>query len=495
VAVATGLALAVGVVFRFISTSPLWLDEALNVNIASLPLDDIGGALRHDGHPPLFYWLLHGWMDVVGDGNVAARSLSGALSVAALPLMWMVGDRVGGPRVARWSLVLLALSPFAVRYATEARMYSLVMLLVLALALLLDRVLQRPRPASVLGLALVTTALLWSHYWSFYLLAVVGGLLLLRWWRDPAARAPTGWAIAGLAGGGVLLAPWVPALLDQMAHTGTPWAPPVRPTVVAQVTLADLGGGGFAEALLAGAVLAVLVVGAFAHSDRLPDEPGPLRPLDERVLAVVAGGTLLLGSAIAFVTSGAYASRYASVVAPLVLVVAAVGITRLRPTWVQVGVVAVGGILVVAAIGNNAGDQRTQADDIAAELAARAGPDDVVVICPDQLGPSLEREVARRRVPVDLVPYPAEGDPRFVDWRDYEERNDAVDPDQWVADLLARVGGRPLWLVWNGGYRTFTGDCEALAVLFEADRGVRSEEHFGDAFESANLSEFGARVG
>ena len=494
-AVATGLVLAVGVLFRFISTSPLWLDEALNVNIAALPLGDIGGALRHDGHPPLFYWLLHGWMSVVGEGDVAVRSLSGVFSVAALPLMWMVGDRVGGPRVARWSLVLLALSPFAVRYATEARMYSLVMLLVLAFTLLVDRVLQRPGPASVAGLALVTTGLLWSHYWSVYLLAVVGGLLLVRWWRDPAARPSTGWAIAGLAGGGALLAPWVPALLDQLAHTGTPWAPPVRPTVVAQVTLADLGGGGFAEALLAGAVLAVLVVAAFAHSDRLPVEPGPLRPLDVRVLAGVAGGTLLLGSGIAFVTSGAYASRYASVVAPLVLVVAAVGITRLRPSWVQMSVVTVGAILVVAAIANNAGDQRTQADDIAAELAAAAGTDDVVVICPDQLGPSLQRALAKEHVAPELVAYPAEGDPRFVDWRDYEERNDAVDPDEWVADLLARIGDRPLWLVWNGGYRTFIGDCEALAVLFEAARGVVAEEHFGDAFESANLSRFGGRVG
>jgi mannosyltransferase len=491
VAVAIGLALAVGTVFRFISTSPLWLDEALNVNIAALPLDDIGGALRHDGHPPLFYWLLHGWMQVVGEGDVAVRSLSGLLSVASLPLMWMVGDRVGGPRVARWSLVLLALSPFAIRYGTEARMYSLVMLLVLAFALLVDAVLRRPRPLAVVGLALVTGALLWTHYWSIYLLAVVGGLLVFRWWRDPGRRSTTRWAIAGLAGGGALLVPWVPALLDQLAHTGTPWAPPVRPTVVAQVTLADLGGGGFAEALLAGAVLSVLVVAAFAHSDRVPADSGPIRPLDVRVLAGVAGGTLLLGSGVAFVTSGAYASRYASVVAPFVLVVAAVGITRLRPTWVQVSVVAVGGVLVLAAIGNNAGDQRTQAEEVAAKLAAHSGAGDVVIACPDQLGPALERAISRRHLDVRLVPYPGKGDPRFVDWRDYEERNDAVDPDEWVADLLEEVGpDTRIWLAWFSGYRTFEGDCEALAVLLEANRGVASEESFTGAFENHNLSEF-----
>ncbi|HJR25178.1 MAG TPA: hypothetical protein VJ804_06870, partial [Acidimicrobiales bacterium] len=213
--------------------------------------------------------------------------------------------------------------------------------------------------------------------------------------------------------------------------------------------------------------------------------------LDVRVLAGVAGGTLLLGSGVAFVTGGAYASRYASAVAPFVLVVAAVGITRLRPTWVQVSVVAIGGALVVAAIGNNAGDQRTQADDVAAELDARAGRGDVVVVCPDQLGPAIERVVSEREVDVRLVPYPAMDDPRFVDWRDYEERNDAVDPDEWVADLLADVGDDTrVWLAWFSDYRTFVGDCEALAVLFEANRGVASEESFTGAFENHNLSEF-----
>src|SRR5688500_3101197 len=56
--------LALGAIaLRFRTDSPLWLDEALTVHIADLPLGDIGPALRHDGHPPLYYWLLHVWID------------------------------------------------------------------------------------------------------------------------------------------------------------------------------------------------------------------------------------------------------------------------------------------------------------------------------------------------------------------------------------------------------------------------------------------------
>ena len=61
-ALVTGITLAIvaGVVFRFWTTSHLWLDEAISVNIARLPLGDLPSALRADGHPPLYYGLLHG---------------------------------------------------------------------------------------------------------------------------------------------------------------------------------------------------------------------------------------------------------------------------------------------------------------------------------------------------------------------------------------------------------------------------------------------------
>jgi mannosyltransferase len=486
--VGTTVAVLAGIVLRFVTTSPLWLDEAQTVRIASLPIGRIDHTLRlHDGHPPLYYWLLHGWMDVVGHGNEAARSLSGVFSVAALPLAWKLGDRVGGPRLARWTLILTALFPFAVRYATEARMYSLVMLLVLALTLALDSLLERPRSPLAVLVALLVGALLWTHYWSLYLLAVVGGLLLVRWWRDKDARPATTWAIASVVVGGVLWLPWLPALLSQAAHTGTPWALPSRPTVVAQMTLADFGGGGYAEALLLGTLLAILAVAAFSHSDRNPSASGPWRHLDERVLAIVSVATLLVGAGVAYVTDGAYASRYASVVAPLFLVVVAVGITRLRPTWVQLGLLAAGAVLVAAALGKNVVDQRTRADDVVHTILARATPHDVVVTCPDQLGPDLTRVLDQHHSRITVLAYPRGDDGRLVDWRDYEERNDHADPAAFARRVLAKADGAPIWVVWAASYRTLVGQCEALVVHLDQARGEQPSAPFTGAFESSNL--------
>src|SRR4051812_18354409 len=89
----TVLAALVGVVLRLHSSSPVWLDEAISVNISGLPVPDLFAALRRDGSPPAYYLLLHAWIGVFGQSDLAARSLSSVLSLAALPVAYLVGAR------------------------------------------------------------------------------------------------------------------------------------------------------------------------------------------------------------------------------------------------------------------------------------------------------------------------------------------------------------------------------------------------------------------
>ena len=169
VTAAVAVVVTAGVVARFLPRGSQWLDEALSANISQLPIGDIPSALRRDGHPPLYYVLLHAWGNVVGWTPWALRALSGIFGVAALPLAWWAGARVGGRpngdgwidplrarRTATASLVLLAALPFAIRYSSETRMYSLIMLLVLCGFLLLDHHRERPRWSTAIGVAVVS---------------------------------------------------------------------------------------------------------------------------------------------------------------------------------------------------------------------------------------------------------------------------------------------------------------------------------------------------
>jgi hypothetical protein len=490
------VAVVAGAVLRFVTTSPLWLDEALSVNIAELPLDQIPDALRRDGHPPLYYVLLHGWLELVGSGDFAVRALSGTASVLALPLAYLAGRRRGG-RLTGWlALTMLAASPYAIRYGSETRMYSLVILLVFVGYLLLDDLVRLRRGGwwRWTGVALVTAALLYSHYWAVWLVAAVGLLLAWEAWKGPPSlRRPLLGAIVALVAGGVLFLPWLPIMLEQAAHTGTPWATAARPTVAVVDTVGDLAGGGIRDADFFGTLLLfVMVLAVFGWGiDRwrvgidLRSRPG------FRVEGLVIALTLGLGLTAAFVASSAFATRYAAVFFPFTVLLVAGGLTRFLDRWVRFGATMV--VLAGLAVGTVfvTTDQRSQAGDNADAITAVAEPGDTVVFCPDQQGPSGGRELEGEDL--QLLAYPTLDSPERVDWYDYEERNESADPAAIAAEIDARAGPGRVFVVWNGEYRTFEDQCEELVETLGVLRpGGRVLVDFGggEYFEPSTLVVF-----
>jgi uncharacterized membrane protein len=459
---------AAGVVVRFVARSPLWLDEALTVNIARLPLGSIGAALRHDGHPPLFYWMLHLWMLVFGSGDSAVRALPGVLAVVALPIAWLAGQRLAGQAGATAALVLTATSPFVIRYATEARMYTLVMLLVFIGVLAVPAAVAKPTRPRLAAVAVITAALLYSNYWDMYIVVLVAAALLWHA-RAEGARRNSLAVVAAVAVGALAFVPWLPSLLSQAANTGTPWATAARPTVVVTWTVRDLGGlvddGG-----ALGVVLVVLVVlGAFgaAVDDRHIDLD--VRGRDPiRWVAALAIGTLALGTMVALVSRTAYQSRYASVVVPLVLLAAAAGITRIAASLLRATTLAAAVVLALPGMVAAASQDRTQGGQVVDQLNVHASPGDVVLYCPDQLGPAFSRHL---RAHVRTMTYPTGAAALFVDWRNYAARNAAADPDAFARQVLADTPvDRTIWMAWVGGYRTYGDQCERLDTALREAR-------------------------
>jgi len=485
-----GAVLTGGVVLRFVTRSHLWLDEALSVDIARLPLRDIPAALRQDGHPPLYYALLHVWMRVFGSGDTAVRALSGLFGVAALPLLWVAARRFGRD-AAIAAVALVALSPFAIRYSTEARMYSLVMFLVLAGYLLIGRARRQPSIGRLVPVALVVGLLLLTHYWALWLTGAV--LVVLGWqWRgsigdDRRARARV---MVAVALGGLLLLPWLPSMLTQSAHTGTPWAATVRPTTMIATAIIDVGGGDYGEAeLLAIGLVLVFVLGLFGRAAadgriELDCRPHPaIAPI-----AAAVGATFLIAIASSYASHTTFASRYVAVVFPLYLLVGAVGLSRIEPRAARGVVLLVLLVLGLAGGVHNMTTDRTQAGVIAAAIDERIQPSDLVIVCPDQLGPSMRRVLPS----ATLLTYPDLGDGQRVNWTDYEARNAKADTAAIVAEALARPATPPtvVWLVLSDSYKTLEGQCPAVQqVLSQRSGSVEGVIAQNDTtyFESAAL--------
>ena len=85
-----------------------------------------------DIHPPLYYWLLSLWAVPFGQGEAALRGFSVVLGTLMVWATWGLGRALGGRAVGLAAAALLAVSPLAVQYSQEVRMYALAGLLAAA---------------------------------------------------------------------------------------------------------------------------------------------------------------------------------------------------------------------------------------------------------------------------------------------------------------------------------------------------------------------------
>ncbi|WP_188939606.1 glycosyltransferase family 39 protein [Nakamurella endophytica] len=499
-----GLVVLLGVLLRLHSPSALWLDEAQSVGISALPVPQLFDALRQDGSPPLYYLLLHVWIQAFGTGDDAVRSLSVVAGLASLPLAYLAGRRTGGRRAGVAALLLVAANPFAVRYATETRMYALLLLLVLVLVVVADRARERPSPARLVWVSVVCGLLALTHYWALFLLAAWSGWLVCRAVRGPD-RPVARRLLAAEVAGGVLFLPWLPGFLFQARHTGTPWAEPPGPGTVPDTVLAWAGSPAWpavpvAVLLVVAAVLALwppardgrtAASGRVARLRRRLDGLLGRRTCAAPVLLVGAAGGLLIGLAVSRVLHSGFAPRYSTAALAPALLLAAVGVARLR--WRAAAVLSALTVTLglAAAVPVAFSADRTQARATAALLSARAQPGDLVVYCPDQLGPAVSRLLPAS---VHQVVYPTLGAPQRVDWVDYAQRNGTADPEALARRLSAAADGT-VWLVSAPGYRTFGDQCTELAQTLAALRGsARTVQRPDPAdFEQQTVTAFPAR--
>jgi hypothetical protein len=116
----------VGLRVLFLDRKGLWLDETFSVWLANQNVADmLGWILKIDGHPPLYYLLLHSWIALKGDTPYYVRQLSALFGAGTIPVIYLIGKRISGVVVGLAAAAFLALSPFNIYYAQEARMYTL----------------------------------------------------------------------------------------------------------------------------------------------------------------------------------------------------------------------------------------------------------------------------------------------------------------------------------------------------------------------------------
>ncbi len=214
----------------------LWFDEAFSWRLIQFPFSEMLTRAAADVHPPLYYILLKGWSTVFGSSLVAIRSFSvfcAGLSLFAAYVYTAYAFR--SRRAGMYATLLLAISPWCISYAWEARMYPLGMIFALLSSYAL---LHGVRDKSFWwfgAYGVSAAALVYTHYYGFFTIAahILFVLVVLvqstKWRVGEMMQARIFWAgIVSFFVALLLFAPWFPTFLHQRSQVQQEyWIPPI----------------------------------------------------------------------------------------------------------------------------------------------------------------------------------------------------------------------------------------------------------------------------
>ncbi len=190
----------------------MWADEFATWRGATVSWPQLWHLLTHiDLVHGLYYALMHGWVQLFGDSQLALRVpsiLAGALSAG---LVTLLGRRLFSTPVGLLAGLLYALLPAIARFGQEARSYELVTLFAVGATLLLLRALEYPSVPRWTGYTVVVALTGWLHFVALLVLVAHALYLLLETRRGDDRR----WQWVGACGTAAVL---VIPLLSQAGH-------------------------------------------------------------------------------------------------------------------------------------------------------------------------------------------------------------------------------------------------------------------------------------
>jgi hypothetical protein len=419
--VAVAAIAAGGLGLRLLATRGIWLDEATSIHQAQMPLSEMLHNLRTtDVHPPLHHILLWCTVRLVGDGELAVRIPSLLAATAMIPVLYGAARDIYDKRAGMAAAALVAVAPFAVWYADEARMYALFMLFALLALWMQVRVLRGAGAGSWLGFVVAAAGLVYTQYFGAlfvatqmlaFAVAVARGVLPLR--------RVLAWSALLL----LLLAPLASFAHDQFSANEAAGKGFHQPSQTGGGTI-DQGAPPGAYAALTNFAWAVLGY----HSDITMTAIAALWPLGALLALALLGrgrswptllvvGCMLLPALGLFVLGQlkpfVFEVRYFIGVVPLALLLLARALT----SWARSpAVVAFSCCAAVAVLGAGLADQQLNGSNprvydfksAVNDIEARAKPRDVIVYTPSYLDHVIGYYEDRG---LEMQPLPADGKP------------------------------------------------------------------------------------
>jgi mannosyltransferase len=317
--------------FSALDRRGLTQDEAGSIAYAHLGLRELWTKMATDeANMGLYYVLLHVWVRV-GDSEIASRSLSAALGVGAVPVMYVLGRALFGPAAGLTAALLLGTNAFFVSWSRQARAYSLLVLLVTVAALCLVKAIQTRDGRYWAAYVVSGAAAVYAHFFGALVLPAHAASLACA--PRGAVRPRTGLlAAASLA---VLLSPLVVFLATAARIGHLAWVARARPLRVHELLVTFAGGQKLL--IVYGVVCLPVFLGQAVQAYRTGKGQGAWPH------ALVVGWLALPIAAIlvASTVQPMFVDRFLIVCLPPLLLIAGTGLAGIRPAGLRVVILAI----------------------------------------------------------------------------------------------------------------------------------------------------------
>jgi mannosyltransferase len=174
------IVLLVAAFLRFyqLGAESLWLDEVMSIQESGSTITQIAAL---SNQPPLYFLLLRFWIYLFGTGEIAIRSLSAVIGVAAVAIIFLVGRALFNRRAALTVAFLSAFSAFQIYYSQDTRGYILLMLLSALSFLFFIKMLRGGRAYYFLAYLISSLLMGYTHSYGWLIIAAqVLYLLIFR---------------------------------------------------------------------------------------------------------------------------------------------------------------------------------------------------------------------------------------------------------------------------------------------------------------------------
>lgn len=356
-----------------LETQSIWFDEGWSAHAAMQPTL-IDAANADSTNPPLYYALIHVGGRFFGTSEFSLRFVSVIFGMIALAVTYRLGHAIGGRQTAMGALWAAALMGALWWGAQEARMYTLLALLIAIVAWAWHRLLLRPTRAAWIILWSAELALLYAHNTAPAVALWLNIATLIAWLSARSLRKPDWRVWIGVQCLVGLL--WLPYFVSRFlnltdANSAITSAPSLSADFIAQIGSAfwimpweRIMRGGVApwESLLVALLSVALLVSLRSRSGRW---------MLLHAALLIAG--MLLGL---FILGNDFHGRYIVMVAPLV----GVALGSLRPRLLMVFAVAISGALLLASIAARPAFPNDNARGVVQEYARRLTSADTVLM-------------------------------------------------------------------------------------------------------------------